>query len=66
MNAASSIAKTANPTTLVGHLRTVGAARLLPLLLLLALPAVVQAQFNFTTNNDGTITITAYTGTTRW
>lgn len=34
---------------------------LLPLLLLLALPAVVQAQFTFTTNN-GTITITGYTG----
>jgi hypothetical protein len=36
------------------------AARLLPLLLL-ALPAVVQAQFNFVTNN-GTITIIKYTG----
>jgi hypothetical protein len=35
--------------------------RLLPLLLLLTLPAAVQAQFNFTTNN-GTITITGYTG----
>src|SRR5665213_3625389 len=35
--------------------------KLLPLLLLLALPAVVQAQFTFTTNN-GAITITAYTG----
>lgn len=34
---------------------------LLPLLLLLALPAVVQAQFTFTTNN-GAITITGYTG----
>jgi hypothetical protein len=34
--------------------------KLLPLLMLL-LPAVVQAQFNYTTNN-GTITITAYTG----
>jgi hypothetical protein len=34
---------------------------LLPLLLLLAPPAVVQAQFTFTTNN-GTITITGYTG----
>ena len=34
---------------------------LLPLLLLLTLPAVVQAQFNFTTNN-GAITITGYTG----
>src|SRR5438128_2128464 len=30
-------------------------------LALLALPAVVQAQFNYTTNN-GEITITAYTG----
>jgi hypothetical protein len=35
--------------------------KLLPLLLLLALPAAVQAQFNYTTNN-GTITITGYTG----
>ena len=34
---------------------------LLPLLLLLTLPAVVQAQFTFTTNN-GAITITKYTG----
>ena len=34
---------------------------LLSLLLLLALPAAVQAQFNFTTNN-GAITITGYTG----
>jgi hypothetical protein len=33
----------------------------LPLLLLLMLPAMVQAQFIFTTNN-GTITITGYTG----
>ncbi len=36
--------------------------RLLPaLLLLLALPEAVQAQFTFTTNN-GAITITGYTG----
>ena len=34
---------------------------LLPILLLLALPAVVQAQFLYTTNN-GTITITGYNG----
>jgi hypothetical protein len=34
---------------------------LLPLLLLLAPPTVVQAQFTFTTNN-GSITITGYTG----
>jgi Tfp pilus assembly pilus retraction ATPase PilT len=43
-----------------GRFRTACAARLL-LLLLLALPAIVQAQFNYTTNN-GTITITGYTG----
>ena len=43
------------------RLRTACATRLLPLLLLLALPAVVQAQFTYTTNN-GTITITGYTG----
>src|SRR5258706_5243880 len=40
--------------------RTTCATRLL-LLLLLTLPAVVQAQFNYTTNN-GAITITGYTG----
>ena len=42
-----------------GLLRTACAMKLL--LLLLTLPAVVQAQFNYTTNN-GTITITGYTG----
>src|SRR5687767_8739555 len=43
--------------------RTACVARLWPLLLwlLLTLPAVVQAQFSYTTNN-GTITITGYTG----
>ena len=30
--------------------------------LLLALPAVVQAQFNFTINNDGSLNISKYTG----
>ena len=30
--------------------------------LLLTLPAVVQAQFKFTTNTDNTIGITGYTG----
>ncbi len=43
-----------------GLLRRACAVRLL-LLLLLTLPAVAQAQFNYTTNN-GTITITSYTG----
>lgn len=37
------------------------AMKLLPVLLLLTLPAPVQAQFTFTTNN-GAITITGYTG----
>jgi hypothetical protein len=46
--------------TIDGHLKTACATRLLALLLL-ALPAVVQAQFTFTTNN-GAITITKYTG----
>src|SRR6266540_1923465 len=44
--------------------RTACATRQLPLLLILLLlapPAVAQAQFNYTTNN-GTITITGYTG----
>jgi len=40
--------------------RTTCATRLL-LLLLLILPATVQAQFNYTATN-GTITITGYTG----
>ena len=43
------------------RLSTACAVRLLPLLLLLALPAALQAQFTFTTNN-GAITITRYTG----
>jgi hypothetical protein len=49
------------PKTMAGRLPTACARRLLPLLLLLALPAVVQAQFTYTTNN-GTIAITGYTG----
>ena len=36
--------------------------KLLPLLLLLALPIAVQAQFTFTTNNDGSLNIYRYTG----
>ena len=36
--------------------------KLLPLLLLLAFPAVVSAQFTFTTNNDGSLNICQYTG----
>jgi hypothetical protein len=47
--------------TLVLRSRTAIALGILPLLFLLTLPALVQAQFIFTTNN-GTITITRYTG----
>jgi hypothetical protein len=37
--------------------------RLVPLLLLLTLPVVAQAQFNYPTNADGlSVTITGYTG----
>jgi hypothetical protein len=42
-------------------LKTVCAARILPLLLLLALPAAVQAQFGYAVTN-GTITISGYSG----
>jgi hypothetical protein len=61
MKTNSSIARTVNPNTRASHFRAVCAARLLSLLLLLTLPAVVQAQFNYTTNNSA-ITITGYTG----
>src|ERR1039458_1539415 len=47
--------------TVFPGLRLAWVARLVSLLLLV-LPAAVQAQFNFTTNN-GVITITGYTGT---
>ncbi len=49
------------PKTMAGLLRTACAARLLAWLLLLALPAVGEAQFNYTADN-GAITITGYTG----
>jgi hypothetical protein len=35
---------------------------LLGAVLLLALPAVVKAQFTFTTNNDGSLNISGYSG----
>ncbi len=43
-------------------LRLVRAIRTLWLALLLLLPAVAQAQFTFTTNNDGSLNISQYTG----
>ena len=46
---------------MAARLRSACATRLLPLLYLLTLPTVVEAQFTFTTNN-GAITITGYTG----
>jgi hypothetical protein len=46
----------------IGSIRTAWAVRLLSLLLLLTLPAALQAEdYTYTTNN-GTITITGYTG----
>jgi hypothetical protein len=55
-----SVARRPNPKTLAGRLRTARATGLL-LLALFTLPAVVRAQFTYTTTN-GTITITGYTG----
>lgn len=50
--------------TQAGQCRTTDAVRLLPVLLLLAWTGVAQAQFNYTTN-DGSITITGYTGSNK-
>jgi hypothetical protein len=61
MKTKSSIARIAKPNVLMGRYRAACAARLLPLLLL-TLPAVVQAQFTYTTNNDGSLNIYQYTG----
>jgi hypothetical protein len=61
MKTQTCMATTTCPKTMAMSLRTALAMRILPLLLLLALPAAVQAQFNYTTNN-GSITITRYTG----
>ena len=62
MKTQDSFVTTSCPNTVAPRLKTACIARLLPvLLLLLALPVAVQAQFTYTTNN-GTITITRYTG----
>jgi hypothetical protein len=60
MKTKPSLARVTCPKTMAGRLRTACATKLLPLVLL-ALPASVQAQFTYTTNN-GTITITGHTG----
>jgi hypothetical protein len=64
------IARIICPETMAGHFRTACARKLLPLLLLLAMPAAVQAQCNYTNNygvwtytiTNGAIAITEYTG----
>ena len=61
MKAKSAVVGTISPNTVATCFRTACVSRILPMLLFLALPAAVQAQFNYTTNN-GTITITGYTG----
>ncbi len=60
MKTQTSLVRTPCPKTLAGRLRIACATGLLPLLLL-SLPAAVQAQFTYTTNN-GAISITGYTG----
>jgi hypothetical protein len=62
MNIQTSIARITHPKTLAGRLRSACFTRLLPPLLLLTLPAVVQAQFTYTDNGDGTATITGGPG----
>ena len=66
MKTKNTIETTTCQETMAGRLRIACATRILPLLLLLALPAVVQAQFNYgtiTTINGTMITVTKYTGT---
>ena len=62
MKTETPIARTTCPRTMAASLRTASATTLLPLLLLLLLPAVVQAQDYIYTINNGAITITKYTG----
>ena len=59
MKTPDSIARTTCPRTMARRLRSACASG--RLWLLLTVPAAVQAQFNYTTNN-GAITITGYTG----
>jgi hypothetical protein len=61
MKTGTSVARTTNPSTMAARLRTGWVARLVALLVL-TLPAVVQAQFTYTTNNDGSLNIYKYTG----
>ena len=54
--------KTTFPNSIAGYFKTTCAAKLLPVLLLLMLPSAAEAQYNYITNADGTLTITKYTG----
>jgi hypothetical protein len=56
-----SLERTTCPKTTAASLRAACAKKPLPLLLLLALPSLVEAQYIYKTN-DGAITITGYTG----
>jgi hypothetical protein len=60
MTTRTNITRNAGLKTMIVCLKIVRAARLLPLLLL-AFPVVGEAQYTYVTNN-GTITITSYTG----
>ena len=61
MNVIPFVIHTDSKTQLLAF-RTNCAIRLIPLPLLLAPPAALQAQFTYTNNSDGTATITGYTG----
>jgi len=61
MKVQNSFSTTTNPNTLAGRLRSDCVARLLPLLLLLALPAAVQAQYD-TMYTGGSVMIVRYNG----
>ena len=61
MKTQTRIARMACQKTMAGRLATACRARLLPLLLLLALPAALKAQFAYEVTN-GTVTIAGYSG----
>ncbi|HVM62490.1 MAG TPA: leucine-rich repeat protein [Verrucomicrobiae bacterium] len=62
MKVSSAIVKTAKPNTMAGRFENARAAWFLVLLLIMLVPVAVQAQYNYVTNSDNTITITGYVG----
>jgi hypothetical protein len=62
MKAKTTLGGTECSNLMATHLRNGCATEVLPLLLLLALPAAAQGQFDYYTMTDGTITIYGYTG----